>query len=94
MSSDSTLISMPLKGLAALMNHSISFSCSSFAQRRRLELVVDPLLRGGHVREGRRRAAMSAIVATADNRGLRMSSSHRTRAGGPASRERSSFENV
>ena len=25
--SDSTLISMPLKGLAALMNHSISFIC-------------------------------------------------------------------
>ena len=28
--SDSTLISMPTKGLAAAMNHSISFSCSSF----------------------------------------------------------------
>src|SRR5215204_434434 len=29
MSSDSTLISMPLNGSAALMNHSISFICSS-----------------------------------------------------------------
>src|SRR6185295_3993844 len=30
MVSDSTLISMPLNGSAALMNHCISFSCSSF----------------------------------------------------------------
>ena len=29
MVSDSTLISMPLKGAAALMNHSISFNCCS-----------------------------------------------------------------
>ena len=30
MVSETTLISMPLKGSAALMNHSISFICSSF----------------------------------------------------------------
>src|SRR5262249_58326877 len=30
MVSDRTLISMPLNGLAALTNHSISFSCCSF----------------------------------------------------------------
>ncbi len=46
-----------MSGLAALMNHCISFSLVFLRQRRRLELSVDPFLGGGLVgpRRARRR---------------------------------------
>ena len=63
MVSDSTLISMPLNGLAALMNHSISFSLLFLGQRRRLEFVVDPLLGRRHLI--RRKASSSSALTGA-----------------------------
>ncbi len=48
------------------MNHSISFSCSSFDSDRRLEFGIDPLLRGCHVREGRGPVPIATSSAAAD----------------------------
>ena len=54
MVSETTLISMPLKGFGGLDEPLHLLHLVVLGQRRRLELAVDPLLGGGFVRIGRR----------------------------------------
>jgi hypothetical protein len=61
--SETTLISMPAKGFAALMNHSISFLVGACDSVDRLDLGVDPRLRAPPCRQ--RRGPPASIRANA-----------------------------